>query len=69
MADDASSVGPVVIKIICSSDESSSDREVEITSEEPTSMLQKLRASKVSDLCMKRYIQCNPPTGKKRSCG
>ena len=43
----------------CSSDEFSSDGEVEITSEEPTYMLQKLRAPKVSDLGRKRKIQCN----------
>ena len=44
---------------LCSSDEFSSDGEVKITSEEPTSMLQKLRAPKVSDLGRKRKIQCN----------
>ena len=54
---------------LCSSDEFSSDGEVQITSEEPTSMLQKLRVPKVSDLGRKRKIQCNPPTGKKRSSG
>ena len=44
---------------LCSSDEFSNDGGVEITSEEPTSMLQKLRAPKVSDLGRKRKIQCN----------
>ena len=44
---------------LCSSDEFSSDVEIEITSEEPTSMLQKLRAPKVSDLGRMRKIQCN----------
>ena len=47
---------------------SSDESDVEITSEEPavTSLLQKLKAPKQSELCRKRKIQCNPPTGKKK---
>ena len=50
---------------------SSDESDVEITSEEPavTSLLQKLKAPKQSELCRKRKIQCNPPTGKKKSSG
>ena len=44
---------------LCSSDEFSSDGEVEITSDMSQSMFQKLRAPKVSDRGRKRKIQCN----------
>ena len=44
---------------LCSSDESSSDGEVEITRDEPIYMLQKLRVPKVSDRGRKRKIQRN----------
>ena len=60
--------------ISSSCDESLSNNEVEITEdedEEPavTSLLQKLKAPKKSELSRKRKILSLPPTGKKRSSG
>ena len=49
----------LLLVMVYSSDEFSSDGEVKINSEEPTSMLQKLRAPKVSDLGRNRKLQCN----------